>query len=100
MSALALVLAQASKLLALSLHLLPSCDSQALSNILVSLVQLRVQPRKGWKIAVMKSFEQQLPDAKPEALARFLYAWAHLGMPPPIWMPKVCILVYMLPLCI
>ncbi|GLC35171.1 hypothetical protein PLESTB_000562100 [Pleodorina starrii] len=80
---------QSSKLLALALRLLPSCDAQALSNIMVSLVALRVRPWRAWKAAARDAFRQQLQTASPEAAARFLFAWAHMHEAPPVWSPQV-----------
>ncbi len=80
---------QAQKLLHLALRVLPSADAQAVSNILVSLVQLRVQPWPTWRNTARKAFRQQLPAATPEAIARFMFGWAHMHEPPPQWTPKV-----------
>ncbi|GLI70616.1 hypothetical protein VaNZ11_015514 [Volvox africanus] len=80
---------QASRLLAVAGRVIPRCDGQALSNILVSLVHLRVAPWSTWKTTILKAFEKQLPHSSPEAIARFLFAWAHMRMPPPMWAPQV-----------
>ncbi|GFE53542.1 kynurenine 3-monooxygenase and-related flavo monooxygenase family protein, putative [Babesia ovis] len=62
-------------LMALERHL-PDLDSQGLTNVLWSLVRLRVQPR--WMEALLASIHQHAKDLTPSELASCLYAISKL----------------------
>ncbi len=60
--------------------MLPSADGQALSTLLMSLLQLRVRPTAGWMRQMLGGFARQLPTpaCTPEAVARVLYCASNL----------------------
>lgn len=71
---------QASKLLSLTRRVLPSADGQALSTLLMALLQMRVRPTAGWMRQMLGGFARQLPTpaCTPEAVARVLYCASQL----------------------
>ncbi|GFR45287.1 hypothetical protein Agub_g6395 [Astrephomene gubernaculifera] len=80
---------QASKLLALARRVLPDSDAQALSNLLMSLLQMHVRPTAAWMVAYLDAFEGRLHASKGEALARLVYTMGKFGSRPPAWIPKL-----------